>query len=240
PHFAGLFAQLRWGALWREIAATRRLHGYSPAASMMHVANVLLPRPVRKVARRLGARTVQAPGWLDLRALDARPSDPFADRGAATPDVRALSIAQLTATNLQMLLHWEDRDSMAHSIESRVPFLDYRLVEFVLGLPVEYKLAGGMTKRVLREGMRGVLPERVRTRVDKLGFATPEEVWVREEAPERFRQAVRRAVEVSGGILTGEAVEKTERILAGTERFEPFPWRVISFASWLETFGIRG
>jgi asparagine synthase (glutamine-hydrolysing) len=60
-----------------------------------------------------------------------------------------------------MLLHWEDRNSMAHAVESRVPFLDYRLEEFVLGLPDDLKIAGATTKLVLREAMRGVLPEKI-------------------------------------------------------------------------------
>jgi len=77
-----------------------------------------------------------------------------------------------------MLLHWEDRNSMAHSIESRLPFLDYRLVQLSLGLPDDCKLSQGMTKRVLREAMKGILPDGVRERVDKMGFFTPEEIWV--------------------------------------------------------------
>src|SRR5688572_25308139 len=118
-----------------------------------------------------------------------------------------------------MLLHWEDRDSMAHSIEARVPFLDYRLVEFVIGLPEDYKIAGAQTKRVLREGMRGVLPEKVRARVDKLGFATPEETWLRENDPARFRQALAEAVDACGGVLRPEVARMVEGMIAGKVPF---------------------
>ena len=83
------------------------------------------------------------------------------------------------SSNLAMLLHWEDRNSMAHGIEARVPFLDHRLVEFSIGLGDRHKIVGGDTKRVLRAAMRGILPEPVRRRRDKLGFATPEEGWFR-------------------------------------------------------------
>src|SRR5207249_206035 len=75
---------------------------------------------------------------------------------------------QLTRTSLPMLLRYEDRNSMAHSVESRTPFLDYRLVEFLLSLPSHYKISQGMTKRVLRQGMQGILPEAIRLRTDKL------------------------------------------------------------------------
>ncbi|HEX9936340.1 MAG TPA: asparagine synthase (glutamine-hydrolyzing) [Longimicrobium sp.] len=238
PLFAGLFRSLRWGALAREVGAARAAHGYGALHAARQVAAMLLPAPLRALGRRVGARTQLTPGWLSLEALGAEPVDPFAERGAATASLRELSRTQLTSTNLQMLLHWEDRDSMAHSIESRVPFLDYRLVEFVLGLPDEHKLSGGVTKRVLRESMKGLLPERVRTRMDKMGFVTPEETWVRREAPERFRAAVRHAVEVSRGVILPSAAEKLDRMIDGSEPFEFFPWRLVSFAAWMEAFGV--
>ena len=67
---------------------------------------------------------------------------------------------------------------MAHSIEARVPFLDHRLVEFAFRLPGEFKVRGVDTKAILREAMRGVLPEPIRTRKDKIGFrAEPSATW---------------------------------------------------------------
>ena len=118
----------------------------------------------------MNGKTHAVPTWLNMSILGATACDPLADLGSYTDSIQAMSKAQLTATNLQMLLHWEDRDSMAHSIESRVPYLDYRLVEFVLGLPDDFKLANGITKRVQRAGMSGVLPDRIRDRIDKLGL----------------------------------------------------------------------
>jgi asparagine synthase (glutamine-hydrolysing) len=238
PRFAGLLKAGRLPTLWSDVRATRRLHGVSPLSAAAQVLNMLLPQAARRVARRFAARTQEAPAWLDLGVLGAAPGDPFAERGAQTGSVEALSVAQLTATNLQMLLHWEDRDSMAHSVESRIPFLDYRLVEFVLGLPTDYKIAGGVTKRVLRESMRGVLPERVRGRMDKMGFLTAEEAWAKERAPGRFVQAAREAVEASAGVLRPEAVAKVERIAAGAEPWEPLAWRLISFGAWMRRFGV--
>ena len=68
---------------------------------------------------------------------------------------------------------------MAFSLETRLPFLDYRLVEFVFGLPVDQKIRAGVTKIILRNAMKGVLPEEIRGRMDKMGFMTPEAVWFR-------------------------------------------------------------
>jgi len=61
----------------------------------------------------------------------------------------------------------------------RVPFLDYRIVEFMFSLQDNQKINNGVTKKVLRNAMKGVLPEEVRKRMDKMGFVTPEDIWFR-------------------------------------------------------------
>ncbi|MEN6621163.1 MAG: asparagine synthase-related protein [Smithella sp.] len=144
----------------------------------------------------------------------------------------------MTATSIPTLLHYEDRDSMAHSVESRVPFLDYRLVEFVLGLPDEFKLSNGVTKRVLREGMSGLLPDTIRDRMDKLGFVTPEEVWVKEHAPDLFQLKLQRAVDSSQGILSPKCLELLDEVICGAAPFSFLIWRMISFGEWMETFSV--
>jgi asparagine synthase (glutamine-hydrolysing) len=80
---------------------------------------------------------------------------------------------------LEHLLKWEDRNSMWFSLESRVPFLDYRLVEKTLATPGDLKIKDGMTKYILREAMKGIIPEKIRVRRDKNGFDTPQDEWFR-------------------------------------------------------------
>jgi len=87
--------------------------------------------------------------------------------------------ADLTRFSVPALLHYEDRNSMAHSIESRVPFLDHELAEFLVNCPPQLKLRHGWTKWILREGMKGVLPEKVRLRRDKMWFPAPQNQWFR-------------------------------------------------------------
>jgi asparagine synthetase B (glutamine-hydrolysing) len=79
-------------------------------------------------------------------------------------------------TNARSLRNF-DRMSMAHGVESRAPFMDWRLVCFAFSLPVDAKVGSGCTKRILREAMRGILPEGIRTRKSKLGFASPMPSW---------------------------------------------------------------
>jgi asparagine synthase (glutamine-hydrolysing) len=82
---------------------------------------------------------------------------------------------------LEHLLKWEDKNSMWFSIEARTPFLDYRLVERTLSLPPEQVIRDGITKNILREAMTNKLPEKIRTRKDKVGFGTPQVNWFKEE-----------------------------------------------------------
>lgn len=84
----------------------------------------------------------------------------------------------LIYSSIPALLHHEDRASMAHSIESRLPFLDYRLVEFLLRCPPSLKLRNGWSKWLLRSALVGTLPETIRLRRTKLGFNTPEKSWM--------------------------------------------------------------
>lgn len=82
---------------------------------------------------------------------------------------------------LEHLLKWEDKNSMWFSIEARVPFLDYRMVEQTLSLDPEKIIKDGMNKYILREAMKGTLPESIRLRRDKMGFETPADDWFRQK-----------------------------------------------------------
>lgn len=95
-----------------------------------------------------------------------------------TDDIGLRQLLDLRRYSVPSLLRYEDRNSMAWSVESRVPFLDYRLVEFAIRLPVEHKLRSGRTKAVLRSALRGIVPDRVLDRRDKMGFVTPQSRWM--------------------------------------------------------------
>jgi asparagine synthase (glutamine-hydrolysing) len=86
--------------------------------------------------------------------------------------------ADLAQFSLPVLLRYEDRNTMAFGVESRVPFVDHIFVEWLATLPVDLRLSEGWTKRILRDALAGILPERVRRRKSKLGFLTPESKWL--------------------------------------------------------------
>ena len=145
----------------------------------------------RAVARVTAIERGKATEWTSLTGYDAavtsavrseafvpkRPN-PFGDSGVLSRRLHQ----ELFYETVPATLKPEDRNSMAFSIESRSPFLDYRLVEFAFALPNRFKVRGGLGKWMLREGMRGLLPETVRTRTDKQGMITPTETWFRSDA----------------------------------------------------------
>jgi len=141
------------------------------------------------------------------------------------------------ATNLPLLLHYEDRNSMAFSIESRVPFCDVRLVEFIAGLPLDQKIRAGMTKYILRRSTRDLLPRAIRCRRDKMGFVTPEEVWMREVLRDDV-EAIFSSPEFAGRPWwDAEAVRRDySRFADGKGEYSPEIWRILCTELWLRKF----
>jgi asparagine synthase (glutamine-hydrolysing) len=139
-------------------------------------------------------------------------------------------------TYLVELLMKQDQMSMAASIESRVPFLDHKLVEFAARLPDRWKLSGWTTKRVLRESMKGVLPESILNR-PKMGFPVPFESWTRGAWNGIAREVLldRRARE--RGLVDPAAVDRlltahAEGRTNGGDRI----WTLLNLELWHRTF----
>jgi len=156
-----------------ELLAFSRVHG--PRWAAVALATPHVPQRLRLTARgRLrGATTLLAP---ELRALSATPEA----NGGSFPDrLRRQLHMLLTRRGLPELLRYEDRNSMAHSLEARVPLLDHRLVQLAFSLSGRELIRRGETKYVLRQAMSDLLPPVVAARRDKLGFVTPERRFFR-------------------------------------------------------------
>ena len=147
---------------------------------------------------------------------------------------------ELTTTNLTALLHYEDRNAMAFSIESRVPYLDVRLVEYIASLPLDQKIRNGMTKHVLRRAIKGLVPEPVRCRTDKMGFVTPEEVWMKEELRPFVLEVFISAAFHARPYWDADAVTKNYlAFLAGKSAYSPEIFRVFCAELWLQMFFVQ-
>jgi len=108
-------------------------------------------------------------------------------------------------------LHYGDAISMAHSIESRLPFLDHRLVEFVFSLPGEYKLRDGQGKALLREAVRGCVPDEILRDHPKLGFVVPIREWFRSQPDATVLPVLLSAQCRERGLFDPKALERALR-----------------------------
>lgn len=194
-YYSDLTAHFRLLRLYSELAAYRRIHGPFSPMIMAALARAFLPHGIIRMLRkmpfidRVTRQATIGNGWIDADFRKAY-SREYVFQNRFSSNLKNHLYALLTDISLPALLHYEDRNSMAFSIEARVPFLDYRLVEYAFSLPAEQKLRNGMTKIVLRNAMQGVLPEPVRVRTDKMGFVTPESVWFRTVLKDRVHEII--------------------------------------------------
>jgi asparagine synthase (glutamine-hydrolysing) len=139
---------------------------------------------------------------------------------------------------LEHLLKWEDRNSMWFSLESRVPFLDYRLVEKTLATSGDLKIKGGMTKSILREAMKGILPEKIRLRRDKIGFETPQKEWFRTPTWQSIIEEILFSQSFKNrNILNPEIVlKKFKKHLEGKINCASEIWKWIHLELWFREF----
>jgi asparagine synthase (glutamine-hydrolysing) len=233
-HLHELLRRGRWGEAGRVVRARRRVHGLPVAGQLAKALELVVPGAL---ARRL------RPGGLvntvvDAERLAAGWRDPYLGMPGRRGGVPGLSIDLLTAGSLPPLLHWEDRNSMAHSVEARVPFLCPAVVGFVLGLPSAAKLDGATTKVILREAMAGRVPDAILERTDKVAFATPDAAWLGPEHAERVHPVLAAAIDAAGGIIRTDGAALLRAMVDGRRPYDPILWRVICFGAWRRRFGV--
>jgi len=134
-------------------------------------------------------------------------------------------------------LRAEDRNTMSQSLESRSPFLDYRLVEFCFSLPNKFKIRGGIGKWILRESMKGILAEKVRTRKDKAGFIAPADEWFRTINKDQIWELIKSNSLKERGIYNIEEIVKIfNEHIDGHKNHQMFLWQFINLELWFNKF----
>ena len=214
-----------------ELEAWRRNHGRDPVEYERTVARVdALARGEAGPAESL--THYDAAVSDDVRAADMVPDrpDPYASRDLLTSRL----YQELTYETVPAILRPEDRNSMAFSIESRSPFLDYRLVEFAFALPSRFKIRGGLGKWMIREGMKGILPEAVRTRMDKQGLVAPTEVWFRGPNRDAAREVLASPELRDRGLLAQDEVLRVfDEHAAGHANHYMAIWQWLNLELWM-------
>lgn len=171
-YFKELLTGFKWIKLIDEIRSYKKIHPSN--AGLKSFAFFLLPAKLKSRGNFLKKDSI---------ARD------FARQFTASPELsdglygsNTLTQALLNHFEFKLEHHliWADRSGMWFSVETRFPFLDHRFVEKILSTPSDKILENGVTKRILRESMKGILPEKIRTRMDKIGYETPEADWFRQ------------------------------------------------------------
>lgn len=148
---------------------------------------------------------------------------------AAGADVRRMQKLEIESFQLPHLLRYEDRNSMHHSIEARLPFLDYRLVETCYGIDSHLKIRQGWTKHILRVAMHGLAPASILWRSNKLGFEAPVGTWI---------AAMRPAMETA---IRGSAIIKDmcKREIDLQRTDSATLWKLYSIAKWETAYAVH-
>jgi asparagine synthase (glutamine-hydrolysing) len=224
PYFFVYFQQLksehRYISMLREMLAARDV-------ALPFFKNYLSDR--FKPGRKVEPRSLMASGFHESFQPDRR-------QRHAAKSLRGRLYEDVFVHSLPALLRYEDKNSMAFSVESRVPFLDPRLVEYIFSLPPEAIIGRGWNKRVMREALAGILPEKIRRRRWKVGFTTPEMAWLiarKDLVNDIFSSDSFN----SRPYFDAAAVRSAfERICDGTAEETLAIWRVLNLEVWLRVF----
>jgi asparagine synthase (glutamine-hydrolysing) len=230
-HLADLIAGGRARTLLTELASFRSQLG-APALATA----ALRPFAPERLTRFVRSRTRATASLVHRELRAAAPPELNGDFRFGTRLRRHQQLI-LGRRGLPELLRYEDRNSMAHSLEARVPFLDYRLVELLFSLPSEELIRNGRTKSILRRALSDLLPEPVRERTDKLGFVTPERRFLRGALGELAADVFASRSFAERGFVDTTAVRRRleqhrrEDVDAGFEL-----WRALNLELWAREF----
>ena len=201
----------------------------SPELESIYFDNfAVFPTPMQQhmFTRETKERIRSIDPYVELRRLLERTKDLSLLDGLLYADIK---------TYLHELLMKQDQMSMATSLESRVPFLDHKLVEFTAKMPDTMKLRGGTTKYVLRESMKGVLPEKILTR-RKMGFPVPIGSWFRGRFKSVIHEYVLSERALSRGIFAPDFVRNLVSLHQAGEDHSERLWSLVNFEMWLRRF----
>jgi asparagine synthase (glutamine-hydrolysing) len=239
PYSVRLAELLRAGRLLQAVTLARdarRVADVNPLSALGKALAVQLPAPLLKRLR--SARIRQAAGAAGLHSdVEASLLTATRDEDEIYVDQRSLSrhLARLIDESLPDLLRYEDRNSMAFSIEARVPFLDYRLVEYAFTQAAPLRIHKGWTKWVQRMAVRELLPKEIVWRRDKVGFETPEVQWLRDGRKQILD--ILHADQTGSDYLDLGAVRHQVPALLDQPGGPARVWRWVNLVTWLRCFG---
>jgi asparagine synthase (glutamine-hydrolysing) len=224
--YTGLMRGMKLRSLLDEMRSYKKANGSLPVGFLIGAAELTLGKSFSAVLpSRLRIATGISPEWLQYAGSMNLHSAP-------AKSLQENLNRQVYSEPLPALLRYEDRNSMAWSVESRTPFMDYRLLEFTSGLPERYIYYRGTRKHILREAMKGVLPEQIEKRKDKMGFVTPEEQWIRKDT-QWFRQRMSETLDQFPAYFNKDkTIAHLNDVADGKKPFDFSIWRIVCLGKW--------
>jgi asparagine synthase (glutamine-hydrolysing) len=155
---------------------------------------------------------------------------------ANLPNLNERLWQDVSYSSVPNLTRYDDKNSMAFSIESRPPFLDHKLVEYILQLPIDQKIKYGWNRYIYRNAMKGLMPEKNRKRRSKIGFTNPELSWLKIKA-DKYREIFASDSFRARPYWDGTRVAKDfEEVLLGKRGDILMFWRILHVELWLRTY----
>jgi asparagine synthase (glutamine-hydrolysing) len=197
--------------------------------------DILLKSLVEQAKRRIGiTKTVNPESVLAEDFVNAsRVPRPYR---VTNDDLNQRLLEDFLTLSLPALLRYEDRNSMAFSVESRVPFLDNDLVDFVLSLPASHKIRNGWSKAILRSAIGSRLPRKIRRRRWKVGFSTPEVDWLRREKDTVLQIFTSEEFRSRKYFDAHSVIDAYNDFAVGKHDDSLLFWRLINLEYWLRVF----
>jgi asparagine synthase (glutamine-hydrolysing) len=218
----------------RLLRAARRLPDVTTRRLARSLTGALLPAALHRRAHHFLDGEEEAK-WLNSDWFRSRNvvGLPPPTNGAGPQLLKKALHESLVESSLPALLRFEDRNSMASSIESRVPFLTPAIVEFVFSLPENYIVgADGTSKSVFRAAMRGIVPDPILNRRDKLGFVTQEKQWLLQLRPWVQQVLCSDAAQRIPVFRTGKLAQAFAQPKSNGSASESRLWRWLNLIEW--------
>ena len=236
---ASLLRNKRWNEVWPFLKSSSQWPGVSVLRLLQVAGDYLLPGAWRTLGRRLAGRPV-LPSYLNAVWFRQQDVEALPPHSLTSKQLfRELLHETLVETSLPHLLRYEDRNSMAFSIESRVPFLTPELVQFLFCLPEEHLVAAdGTPKAVFRKAMRGTVPDAILNRRDKIGFQTPDREWLLKLRPWVRRVLSSEAAEQIPALDIKQVRREWRRVEEGQAFSDSRVWRWVNLIQWSQQMAV--
>lgn len=246
PRLRSLLQQGRVGDMLQFISAYSTWPGRSKKHAVQALIAQYVPPSLHTLALKLVGRN-PAPTWINRHVVEAMhlAQGNYPEKLLVNEDnpkgryLMGTLRQSLAGGALGSLLRHGDRNSMRWAVESRVPFLNTDIAEFLLSLPEHFLISSqAETKHVMRRGLQGIVPQSILERKDKVGFATPEAAWLKQLGEKRILEWLEGSSHIS--LLNGQAChEEIQQIMSGTRPFSYRAWRLINLCRWAQLYNIE-